>query len=145
MTEEPNNGFAEGIRKTARALRKALPRSPRREYILWGLVSGLAFYFLWSAFSGPQGALELLRLRGALENLEKENDALLRKNQEMEREVYLLQKSRAYLEKVAREEYGYTYPGETVYSLSEPDPPASRDPAEEDGDPKGPPISRDLR
>ena len=140
VTEEAQNGFAERVRKTGGALRKALPRSPRVEFLLWGLFSGLAFYFLWSAFSGSQGAVELVRLKGALEQLEKENDVLLRENQEMEKEVYLLQKSRSYLEKVAREEYGYAYPGETVYSLSEPDSASIRDPAEAKKDPAGPGI-----
>ncbi len=140
VAEEARNGFAERVRKTGKALKKALPRSPRVEFLLWGLFSGLAFYFLWSAVSGPQGAVELGRLKGALEQLEKENDVLLRENQEMEKEVYLLQKSRSYLEKVAREEYGYIYPGETVYSLSEPDSAAIRESAKGNRDPADPEI-----
>ncbi len=116
----------------AGALRKVVGRAPRGEYVLWGLFLGLACVFLWSAFSGPQGAVEFLRLRGSLRQLEAENRVLLLQNQALEKEVYLLRNSPAYMEKVAREEYGYTYEGEKVYTFSDTDPARSEKATEEE-------------
>ncbi len=104
--------------------RRVADKAPRREYIVWGLFLGLSCLFLWSAFFGPQGVVEFLRLRGSLEQLEAENRVLLIRNQALEKEVYLLRNSPSYQEKVAREEYGYAYEGEKVYTFSAPDPAA---------------------
>ncbi len=103
-------------------LRKAAEKAPRREYVAWCLFLGLSCIFLWSAFFGPQGVVELVRLRGSLARLEEENKVLLIQNQALEKEVYRLRNSPAYMEKVAREEYGYAFEGETVHSFPEPDP-----------------------
>jgi cell division protein FtsB len=105
-------------------LRKAADKAPKREYLVWGLSLGLACLFLWSAFFGPQGVVELRRLRGALAQLEEENEVLLLQNQALEKEVYLLRNDEAHLEKVAREEYGYVRDGEKVYTVPDPDPAA---------------------
>jgi cell division protein FtsB len=116
-------------------LKKAVPGSLRGEYVVWGLSVGLSLCFVWSALSGPQGVIEFLKLRGALHRLEEENRDLLVQNQSLEKEVYLLRNSPNYLEKVAREEYGYTYPGETVFTFSAPlEPRAWKTLEEETGD-----------
>jgi cell division protein FtsB len=119
----------------ARALKKVVERAPRGEYVLWSLFLGFACVFLWSAFSGPQGAVGFLKLRGALRQLEAENRVLLLRNQALEKEVYLLRNSPAYMEKVAREEYGYTREGEKVYTFSDTDPaPGEKATEEENGE-----------
>ena len=115
-------GFQTRFQEMARALRKVVGRAPRGEYVLWSLFLGLACAFLWSAFSGPQGAVGFLKLRESLRQLEAENGVLLLQNQALEKEVYLLRNSPAYMEKVAREEYGYTHEGEKVYTFSDADP-----------------------
>jgi cell division protein FtsB len=120
------------IRVIDGALGKAAAKAPRGEYLIWGLFVGLSCVFLWSALSGPQGALEFLKLRGSLIQLEEENRVLLERNQALEKEVYLLRNSPAYVEKVAREEYGYIYDGEKVYTFSDPDPTAG--PEAEEGE-----------
>ena len=125
-------GLQTRVEEIAGALRKVVGRAPRGEYVLWGLFLGLACVFLWSAFSGPQGATEFLRLRGSLRHLEAENRVLLLQNQALEKEVYLLRNSPAYMEKVAREEYGYTYEGEKVYTFSDADPAVGEKAAEEE-------------
>jgi cell division protein FtsB len=112
-------------------LKRVAGRAPRAEYVLWTLILGLACVFLWSAFSGPRGAAEFLKLRRSLSRLETENRVLLLKNQALEKEVYLLRNSPDYLEKVAREEYGYAREGEKVYTFSETDPGAGDKAAEE--------------
>ena len=130
-----------GIRARTQGLRQGLKKVadglPRAEYILWGLVLGLSCVFLWSAFSGPRGAVELLKLRRELKQLEAENRAMLLENQALEKETYLLRNSPAYLEKVAREEYGYTYDGEKVYTFSDAD--SAGDPDGEDAQGPFPP------
>jgi cell division protein FtsB len=114
------------IKEVRKALKKAVPKSPKGEYVVWGLFLGLSLWFLWSAFSGPQGAVKLLRLKGALRQLEEKNRVLLRENQRLEKEIYLLRTNPAYQEKIAREEYGYSYTGERVYTFSDPDPTGSK-------------------
>lgn len=106
------------------ALRKIAGKAPRGEYVLWSFFLGVALVFLWSAFSGPQGAVGFLKLRGALREMEAENRVLLIQNQALEKEIYLLRNSPAYLEKIAREEFGYTHEGEKVYTFSAADPTA---------------------
>lgn len=125
------------LQKMEKALRKAGVRAPRGEYFLWSLFLGLSCVFLWSAFSGPDGAIELWKRRASLERLEAENEVLLIQNQALEKEVYLLRNSPAYLEKIAREEYGYTYEGEKVYTLRDPEPPAGRGGIEDEDGGKG--------
>jgi cell division protein FtsB len=120
-----------------RALKKAVPKTPKGEYVVWGLFLGLSLWFLWSAFYGSQGAVKLLRLRGALRQLEEKNRVLLSENQRLEKEIYLLRTSPAYQEKIAREEYGYSYTGERVYTFSGPDPSENKGTSEE----KEPPES----
>ena len=115
MREVLREGLQTRFQEMAGALQKIVGRAPRGEYLLWGLFLVLACVFLWSAFSGPHGALEFLKLRGSLRELEAKNKVLLQQNQALEKEVYLLRNSPSYLEKVAREEYGYTHEGEKVY------------------------------
>jgi cell division protein FtsB len=114
------------LKEVRKALKKVAPKSPKGEYVVWGVFLGLSLWFLWSAFSGPQGAVKLLRLKGALGELEEKNRVLLRENQRLEKEIYWLRTSPAYQEKIAREEYGYSYAGERVYTFSEPDPTGSK-------------------
>ncbi len=135
-------GLGEGIRARTegiqRGLKRFAQRLPRAEYILWALVLGLSTIFLWSAFSGPRGAIELVKLRKELKRLEAENKAMLLENQALEKETYLLRNSPSYVEKVAREEYGYTYDGEKVYTFSEADSAAEPGPKKE-----GPELKED--
>ena len=128
------------IKEVRKALKKAVPMSPKGEYVVWGLFLGLSLWFLWSAVSGPKGAVKLLRLKGALSQLEEKNRVLLRENQRLEKEIYLLRTSPAYQERVAREEYGYSYTGERVYTFSKPDPTGTRGGLEEK-DPRKSPAS----
>ena len=126
------------LHASRKGLSRVVSRSPRRVYLVWGLFLGLSLFFLWSAFSGPQGALELMRLRGSLQELEERNRVLMHENQELEKQIYLLRNSPAYQEKVAREGYGYIYPGESVYTFSEPSPGAEKEGAGEGGGQENP-------
>jgi cell division protein FtsB len=132
-------GLQTRTEEAGKALRRAAGRTPRGEVVLWGLVLGLSCLFLWSAFSGPQGAVGFLRLKGSLKRLEAENRALLLQNQALEKEVFLLRNSPSYLEKVAREEYGYAYEGEKVYTFSDVDPAVGREAPEKGFEEEVPP------
>ena len=125
-------GLQTRFQEMAGALRKVVGRGPRGEYVVWSLFLGLVCVFLWSAFSGPQGAVGFLKLRESLRQLEAENKVLLLQNQALEKEIYLLRNSPAYMEKVAREEYGYTHEGEKVYTFSDADPAAGEKATEEE-------------
>ena len=118
-----------------KGLRRGVPRSPRGEFLVWSLFLGLSLFFLWSAFSGSHGAFELMRLKGSLYELEEKNSVLMRENEELEKEIYLLRNSPAFQEKVAREGYGYIYPGESVYTFSEPSPGDGKEAAKGAGNP----------
>ena len=131
-------GLWRRFKEIRKALSKAVPAMPRGEYLMWVLFVGLSLFFLWSAFFGSQGATKLLKLKGSLEELEQRNRVLLHQNQNLEKEVYLLRNSPAYLEKIAREEYGYMYPGEKVYTVPSPDPAAGPDCLEEQIGEEGP-------
>jgi cell division protein FtsB len=76
--------------------------------------------------------MELFKRRASLKRLEAENRALLLRNQALEKEVYLLRNSPDYVEKVAREEFGFIQDGEKVYTFSEPKPAAGPSGSEEE-------------
>ncbi len=116
-----------------------------RARILFGALSAaLCGYFLWGAFTSQQGLLAYLQMRKTLERLREENLAHLRRNGQLEKEIYLLRNSPAYLEKVAREEFGYLREGEVLFWFShpgqEPDlgPPSSGSVASESAPPRPP-------
>ena len=138
LTRTLREGLWKRVREIENALAKAVPGTPRREYLMWGLFLGLSLFFLWSAFSGPHGAIKFLKLKESLKELEGKNRVLLLQNQAVEKEVYLLRNSSDYVEKIAREEYGYIYPGENVYSISGPDPAAGPETSEEQRVKEGP-------
>jgi cell division protein FtsB len=138
LTGTLREGLWRRFKEIRQALRKAVPGTPRGEYLIWVLFVGLSLFFLWSALSGPHGALKFLKLKGSLEELEERNKVLLHQNQDLEKEVYLLRNSPDYLEKIAREEYGYIYPGETMYTIPGPDPAAGPESLEEQIGEEGP-------
>ena len=138
MQEKRIKRLSDRLQAWREGLSRVVLRSPRREYVVWGLFLGLSVFFLWSAISGPQGAVELMRLKGSLQELEERNRVLMHENQKLEKEIYLLRNSPAYQEKVAREGYGYIYPGENVFTFSKPSPGAKKEGAEEGGGREGP-------
>jgi len=99
-------------------------------FFLWALAIIVSIGFLWSAIFGPQGILSLFSQRGDSERLEAENARILKENQDLRKEIYLLRTSPDHIQKTAREELGYIRKGEKVYippeepavPISEPDP-----------------------
>jgi cell division protein FtsB len=58
-------------------------------------------------------------MRETLQKLEGENLDRLKKNHSQEKEIYLLRDSPSYVEKIAREEYGYIRKGEKIFWFPE--------------------------
>jgi cell division protein FtsB len=91
----------------------------RKIFLTAGLIALLAL--LWLALS-PWGAVSYLRLRHELQELRAANRALAENNRALEQEIERLKNDRAYLEKVAREEYGLLKKNEVLYQ-EQPAPP----------------------
>ncbi len=89
----------------------------KKRLAIWAVFSVLAGCLLWNGLYGSRGLVRLLEQRKALDRIERENRRLLRENEALEKEIYLLRNSRAYQEKVAREEYGYVRKGERVFTF----------------------------
>ena len=85
------------------------------EYLLWTVVISLSGCFLWSAFLGQHGVCHYLQLKKRWHQVQAENIALIEKNNNLAKEIYLLKNSMKYIERIAREEYGYIQKGEQVF------------------------------
>jgi len=96
-------------------------------HIFWGIVMSISLYFLWSAFSGPQGLVSLGEQKDDASRLELKTRELLEQNHALQKEIYLLNHDAAFIRKVAREELGYVARGEEVYlpQSTSPGPPES--------------------
>ena len=95
--------------------RALTPRERRRlrRLILLLLVAGLLFLFL----APGRGILALLHARGRLQALEREQQALIKRNRELAAEIKRLQTDDAYLEELARKKYGLLKENEMVYQF----------------------------
>jgi len=95
-------------------------RKGARARIFFTVLSAiLCGYFVWSALTSQQGLLSYLELKKTLVRLREENLAQRRKNAQLEKEIYLLRYSPDYVEKVAREEFGYLREGEALFWFSD--------------------------
>lgn len=90
-------------------------------YLLWGVFVVISCLFLWSALSGQYGLIKFIQFKKSLQQMEAENRRLREETDALSREVYLLRRNLAHIEKLAREEYGYIDNGEKVFSISEPE------------------------
>ena len=90
-------------------------KSIRGEYLLWSVAISLSGCFLWSAFLGQHGVFHYFKLKKRWHQVQAENIALIEKNSDLAKEIYQLKNSMKYIERIAREEYGYTYKGEEVF------------------------------
>ena len=105
---------------------RALRSGTSRKILLWSFFIALSGYFLWSALSGNRGLFSYVEIKKTLESLEGENLERLRKNQSLEKEIYLLRHSPTCVEEIAREEYGYIRKGEKIFWFPEGKEPSDR-------------------
>lgn len=132
---EERSNLALLARRSLEGFLRTLRSGIRARVLLWFLFLGLSGYFLWSALSGDRGLFSYLEMKGTLQKLQKENLERFTKNRSLEKEIYLLRHSPSYVEKVAREEYGYLYKGERIFWLPEGSEPSEGETAQADHQP----------
>lgn len=95
-------------------------RQKRRRWVLLILVAmiiGWAYIF----FTGQSGWLALQTERQTLADLEAEVTALAATNDSLREVLWRMANDPAFVERMAREEYGLVLPGEHLYRLVKPD------------------------
>jgi cell division protein FtsB len=75
----------------------------------------------WFLFAPDSGLMSLLGEKSDLKKMTAETQELSRQNASLEEEIDKLQNDAAYLEEVARRDYGLLKPHERVYDFSKPD------------------------
>lgn len=75
---------------------------------------------LWFVFSPGSGLLALFADRAELQDLQEQTKNLVEKNQQLEKEISLLEESPEHLEEIARRDYGLLKKNERVYDFSRP-------------------------
>lgn len=93
------------------------PQSNRKKILIFALV----FLFLtgaWTVF-GPYGVLRHHRVQRDLLLVAAENEQLRATNQALRTEIAKLAKDPVYLEKIAREQFGFIRENEVVYEFPE--------------------------
>lgn len=92
--------------------------SPRQRQALLYLALLLCLcLFLWVLLAPGYNAFNYYRARGNIERLEAENMELQKNITALRQEIDRLSKDKAYLEKVAREEFGLLRKNETIYKF----------------------------
>ncbi len=95
-----------------------LSSQERKRFWLIGLLVVL-LVGLWVLFS-PRGLVRYYRLRGEIEAMRAEKEALTTSNKALAAEIAKLEKNPVYLEGVAREEYGLIRKNEMVFEFPKP-------------------------
>jgi cell division protein FtsB len=90
----------------------------RRRQVVWAALVVALVMAVGSAVA-EGGFRRYWRLKRDVETLEARNARLLQDNARLRREVNALRDDVRVLERVAREELGYTRPGELVFDLEE--------------------------
>ncbi len=101
------------------------PDAVRHPHPGW-IVAGLLALLLGAAVFGENGLLHLRRLRGEVETLHRDVQALEVENERLSRDIAELRSDPAAIERIAREELGLVRPGERVLRFPRSAPPPSR-------------------
>ncbi len=92
--------------------------SQQEKKILWRIsILVVMLGLLWLLFAPNKGFLYQRKLHNQLDALSLENNQLERQNREMSKEIQRLKTDDAYLEELARNEYGLLKKNETVYKF----------------------------
>lgn len=94
-----------------------LPQRDRRMVIVASAVV-ITLALGWSVL-GPYGALEYSQVAMELNAVQTENERLRTDNEALQREIDRLKTDPAYLEEVARQQYGLIKKNEVVYEFPE--------------------------
>ena len=84
-----------------------------RRWVLWGGLIFVAYIFL----GGPFGFIHYRQIKNQHRQLELKEQHLLAEMVDLEQEVNRLIHDTLYIEKVARERYGFARKGERIYKV----------------------------
>ncbi|SVB47567.1 uncharacterized protein METZ01_LOCUS200421 [marine metagenome] len=103
----------------AKMASRGAPLAERQTRRWWGVSILLAMIIGWAYifFTGQGGWLELQQEREALATLEAEVAALEATNDSLRDVLWKMENDPAFVERMAREEYGLVLPGEHLYRL----------------------------
>ena len=82
----------------------------------------LLLALLWILFSPGSGIVTFFGKRSELKKMQKETVQLEQDNAQLQKEIDRLQNDSAYLEEIARKDYGLLKKNEKVYDFSRPQP-----------------------
>ena len=88
-----------------------------KKYIGRGFLLVVFLFLVYVFLFGDYGAYRIWRQKREIAQLEQTIEALRLRQEELQREIYLLQNDSEYIEKIAREEYGLTKEGEIIYKI----------------------------
>lgn len=95
--------------------------TPIQQTRIWRLVALLAVLGVcWLLFAPGNGLFSILSERKQLQALQAETEHLVRENAQLQAEVDKMKNNPAYLEDVARRDFGLLKPNERVYDFSRP-------------------------
>ena len=103
----------------AKLASRTAPLAERQTRRWWGLSFLLAMIIGWAYifFTGQGGWFELQAERETLAELESEVTALETTNDSLREVLWRMENDPAFVERMAREEYGLVLPGEHLYRL----------------------------
>ncbi len=82
----------------------------------------LVIALLWIFFAPGSGVISIINKRSELQNLQKETTQIEQKIVELQKEIDRLHNDPAYLEEIARKDFGLLKENEKVYDFSKPEP-----------------------
>jgi cell division protein FtsB len=90
---------------------------PLKRYIGRGMLLGAFALIVYIFLFGDYGAYRIWKQKREITHLERTIHALYLKQEDLKREVELLQNDLEYIEKIAREDYGMIKEGELLYKI----------------------------
>ena len=82
------------------------------------IIALVVLTFVWLLFAPGTGVYSLVKQRSRIAELERQTEALIKTNEELQAEIERLKHDQAYLEQVAREKYGLLKKNERVFDFS---------------------------
>jgi cell division protein FtsB len=90
---------------------------PLKKRLLLTLAVSAILALVARSLIGERGLLEVVRKKGAHQDLAAEVESLREENAKLQREIQSLRADPAAIERIAREELGYSKPGEITFLL----------------------------
>lgn len=90
-------------------------KEQKRRYTYLILLVFMILLIAYYTIFGERGILKMRKLGSNLENIRASTQELKEENEELKREIRLLQEDEAYVERIAREELGLAREDEIIY------------------------------